>query len=210
MEITAEQEINSPLVEKAGYARVLCKRLWWVFLIGGIALVVFGVLAFKNPAAALLVLSIYFAASVLVDGVVNIVGAVHHRDKDDWRLILLIGLLGTLAGAYALINSPVNMAAFVYLVAFMAILLGVFLVILGRKVRQKIDREWILYMTGALSIIWGVLIFIQPGTGAISVVYMIGSWAIILGGFKLIFAFKARKLVENVGERITSRRGVAT
>jgi uncharacterized membrane protein HdeD (DUF308 family) len=141
--------------------------------------VVFGVLAFINPAAALLVLSIYFAASVLV-------------------------------GAYALINPPVSMAAFVYLVAFMAILLGVFLVMLGRKVREKIDREWILYVTGALSTIWGVLIFIQPGSGAVSVVYMIGSWAIILGGLKIIFAFKARNLVENVGERITNRAGGAT
>jgi len=43
-------------------ARALCKRTWWVFLIGGIASVVFGILAFMNPAAALLVLGMFFAA----------------------------------------------------------------------------------------------------------------------------------------------------
>jgi uncharacterized membrane protein HdeD (DUF308 family) len=205
----AEQQINTPLVDKVANARVLCKRVWWVFLIGGIASVVFGVLAFVNPAVALLVLSIYFAASVLVDGVVNIVGAVQNRDKDGWWMILLIGLLGSLVGAYALINPPVSMAAFVYLVAFMAILLGMFLVMLGRKVREKIDREWVLYVAGALSIIWGILIIVQPGSGAVSVVYMIGSWAIMLGVLKIIFALKARNLVENAGERITSRAGGA-
>ena len=161
----AEQQIDNPLVEKMGDARALCKRAWWVFLIGGIASLVFGILAFVNPAVALLVLSVYFAASVLVDGVVNIVGAIQNRGQDGWWVILLIGVLGTLVGAYAL----VSMAAFVYLVAFMAIMVGVFVVMLGRKVREKIDREWILYLTGALSIIWGVLIVVQPAPGAVSV-----------------------------------------
>lgn len=201
----AEQEINNPMIEKLGSARSLCKRVWWVFLIGGIASVVFGCLAFYNPAVALLVLSIYFAASVLVDGVVNIIGAVQHRDQDGWWMILLIGLLGTLVGAYALVNPPVSMAAFVYLVAFMAIMLGVFLIMLGRKVREKIDREWVLYLTGALSMIWGALIVIQPGSGAVSVVYMIGSWAIILGIMKIFFALKARSFTEHAGDRIASR-----
>ena len=91
----AEQEIDNPLVEKMGDARALCKRAWWVFLIGGIALLVFGILAFVNPAVALLVLSVYFAASVLVDGVVNIVGAIQNRAQDGWWVILLIGVLVT-------------------------------------------------------------------------------------------------------------------
>jgi uncharacterized membrane protein HdeD (DUF308 family) len=76
---------------------------------------------------------------------------------------------------------------------------------LGRKVREKIDREWVLYLTGALSMIWGALIVIQPGSGAVSVVYMIGSWAIILGIMKIFFALKARSFTEHAGDRIASR-----
>ena len=201
----AEQEINNPMVDRLGNARALCKRAWWVFLIGGIASLVFGILAFVNPAVALLVLSIYFAASVMVDGVVNLVGAIQNRCQDGWWVILLIGLLGTAVGAYALIYPPVSMAAFVYLVAFMAIMVGVFLVMLGRKVREEIDREWVLYLTGALSIIWGILIIVQPGAGAVSVVYLIASWAVIFGIMKIFFALKARSFAENVGERIADR-----
>ena len=201
----ADQQISNPMAEKFGDARTLCKRAWWVFLIGGIALLIFGILAFYNPAVALLVLSVYFAASVLVDGVVNIVGAIQNRARDGWWVVLLIGILGTLIGAYALVYPPVSMAAFVYLVAFMAIMAGVFLVMLGRKVREKIDREWILYLTGALSIIWGVLIIVQPAPGAVSVVYMIASWAVIFGIMKIFFAFKARSFTEHVGEKLADR-----
>ena len=53
----------------------LLKQGWWAFLIGGIALVVFGVLALVWPMETLLVLALFFAASILIDGVFTVVGA---------------------------------------------------------------------------------------------------------------------------------------
>ncbi len=81
-------EETRPVVSRlADGACELCNRMWWVFLIGGIASVIFGILAFMNPAAALLVLSMFFAAYVLVDGAVNIWGSITNRDKDGWWMI---------------------------------------------------------------------------------------------------------------------------
>ncbi|MEJ2530220.1 MAG: HdeD family acid-resistance protein [Halioglobus sp.] len=182
--------------------RALCKRTWWVFLLSGIAAVVFGILAFINPGVALAVLALYFAAWVLVDGVVNIVGAVQHRDKDGWVFILLIGILGALVGGYALFNPPVSMVAFLYVVSFMAILLGITLIAMGRKVREMVESEWLLYLTGALSILFGILIAFQPDSAAKSVVWMIATWAIVIGLLRIFFAFFVRNLKEDVGERI--------
>ena len=112
-------------------ARALCRRTWWSFLVGGIAMLGFGVLAFARPGIALLVLSMFFAASILVHGAFNFVGALRNRDKDGWWIMLLIGLLGLGVGAVALLNPPVSMLAFVLLVAIEAIALGVFLLMLG-------------------------------------------------------------------------------
>jgi uncharacterized membrane protein HdeD (DUF308 family) len=190
------------LLAKAGMdAKALCKRTWWVFLIGGIAAVVFGVLAFIQPLAGWVVLSIFFAASVLVDGAFNAWGAISNREKDGWWLMLLIGGLGIGVGLYALLNPPVAMMAFVLIVAFQAVLLGALLVMLGIKVRKTTDKEWLLYLTGGLSVLFGVLIVLNPGAGAVSIVYIVAAWAIIIGLLKVFFSFKIKNLPDRIAER---------
>jgi uncharacterized membrane protein HdeD (DUF308 family) len=184
-------------------AQALCKRTWWVFLVGGLASVIFGVLAFVNPGIALLVLAMFFAASVLVDGVTNVIGSVQNREKDGWWVMLLLGIL---VGGFALFNPPVSMMAFIYLVAFQAIMLGVFVIMLGYKVRQATTREWILYVTGALSVLFGFLVVLNPGAGGLSIVYLIASWAIVIGAFKVFFGFKVKNLPERVGEKLADLR----
>lgn len=187
-------------------AQALCKRTWWVFLVGGLASVAFGVLAFVNPGIALFVLATFFAAAVLVDGAFNFAGAIQHRGKDGWWIMLLMGLLGVLVGGFALLNPPVSMLAFIYLVAIEAIVLGTFLVMLGYKVRKATTREWILYLTGALSILFGILVVMNPGIGSISIVYTIAAWAVIVGVLKVIFAFKVKNLPERVESRFAGLR----
>jgi uncharacterized membrane protein HdeD (DUF308 family) len=189
-----------------GDAQTLCKRTWWVFVVGGIAYVIFGVLAFVNPGVALWVMATFFAASVLVDGIFNIAGSVRNREKDGWWIMLLIGILGLVAGGFALLNPPVSMMAFIYLVAFEAIVLGVFLLMLGYKVRKATTREWILFVTGALSIVFGVVVVANPIKGGLSIVYMIAAWAIVIGAFKILFGFKVKNLPTRIGEKFASLR----
>ena len=197
--------ISSGILSNLGTnAQALCRRTWWVFLVGGLASVIFGILAFMRPGIALLVLSIFFAAAVLVDGASNIVGALQHREKDGWWIMLLIGILGVVAGGYALLNPPVSMMAFIFLVAFEAILLGVFLLMLGYKVRKATSREWILYVTGVLSVLFGILVIMNPTAGSLSVVYLIAGWALVVGALKVLFAFKVKNLPERASEKFSA------
>ena len=176
----------------------LCKRAWWVFLIGGIASVAFGILALINPGVALFVLAMFFAAYVLVEGALNIWGALSNRDKDGWWLLLLLGVAGVLAGGYALLNADVGMLVFVYVVSFIAIFIGTTMSYLGFKIRKEIPNEWILYLCGAVSILFGLLILLNPAEGSVSVVYLIAAWALLVGALRIWFAFRVRGL----GERI--------
>jgi uncharacterized membrane protein HdeD (DUF308 family) len=197
---------GSALAQARADAHVLCNRTWWVFLAGGVASVLFGLLAFISPGIALFVLAMFFAASVLVDGAFSIAGSIRNREKDGWWILLLIGILGLLVGGYALTNPPISILAFIYIVAFQAILLGVFLVMLGYKVRQATTREWILYLTGGLSVLFGILVVANPVAGSLSIVYMIAAWAIVIGALKIAFALRVRNLQGRGGDRIASLR----
>lgn len=185
-------------------AQALCRRTWWVFMVGGLASLIFGVLAFVNPGLALFVLAMFFAASILVDGAFNAVGALQHREKDGWWVMLLMGLLGLVIGGYALLNPPVSMMALVFLVAIQAILLGVFLLVLGYKVRQATTREWMLYAAGALSILFGVVVFANPLAGAISIVYLIAGWAVVIGALKVLFAIRIKSMPGRLGDKFSA------
>jgi uncharacterized membrane protein HdeD (DUF308 family) len=187
-------------------AQALVKRAWWVFVVGGVAMVAFGVLAFASPGIALFALATFFAASVLVDGVSNIVGSLQNREKDGWWILLLMGLLGAVVGAYALFNPPLSIMAFILIVAFEAMLLGAFLVMLGYKVRKTTSREWLLYLTGGLSILFGILVIANPIAGSRTIVYVIATWSLMIGILKVAFGLKVRKLRDAVRETIAAPR----
>ena len=175
-------------------AQALVKRAWWAFVVGGFAMALFGLMAFSNPGAALFVLATFLAASLLVDGVSNIAGSLQNRGKDGWWILLLMGVLGAAVGGYALFNPPLSIMAFILIVAFEAVVLGVFLIMLGFKVRKATRREWVLYLAGVLSILFGLAVIANPVAGSRSVVYMIASWSLVIGVLKVAFGFKVRKL----------------
>jgi uncharacterized membrane protein HdeD (DUF308 family) len=173
-------------------ATELVRKTWWVFVLGGVASIGFGVLALLAPAAALFVLGVFFAASVLVDGAAALSGAFQNRDKDGWWVMALLGALGVLVGGYALLVPPAAIAAFVLVVAFQAIVLGVLTVMLGWRVRRVAESEWILYLTGAVSVGFGVLVLANPASGSFSVVAIVAFWAIVTGVMKTIFGLKLK------------------
>jgi uncharacterized membrane protein HdeD (DUF308 family) len=93
------------------------------------------------------------------------------------------------------------MMAFVLLVAAQALFLGGFLLLLGWRIRATSEREWILYVSGALSLLAGVLIVANPAAGGLSVIWVVATWAIVIGILRIAFAFKVR----NLPERLTAR-----
>jgi uncharacterized membrane protein HdeD (DUF308 family) len=183
-------------------ARTFFKRSWWAFLLGGIASTLFGLLALVAPGSALVVLALYFAASILVDGAVNVAGAIQNRGHDGWWIMLIFGIAGILIGGYALLNPPVSIAALILLASLAALILGIVLITLGYKIRAATEREWMLYLAGALSVGFGLAMYFHPAFAGISLALLAGTWALIVGILRIMIAFKVRKLTTNVGERL--------
>ena len=188
----------------------LCKRTWWVFLIGGLASVGFGILAFANPAAALLVIAMFFAAYILVDGAANIWGALQNRDQDGWIAVLLLGAVGVIVGGYALAMPPVSMVALIYVISLFAMVNGAVSIYLGWKIREEIRNEWILFASGGLSVLFAFFVIFRPGVAGVAVIYMIATWAIVVGLMRIWFAFFIRRAVGSVKNELTGKHGAST
>jgi uncharacterized membrane protein HdeD (DUF308 family) len=170
-------------------------KYWWVFLIRGIAAIIFSVMALIWPALTLLTLTLFWGVYALVDGVLALWAGFTGRGADGnarWWLIV-VGLLGLAAGVIA-IAAPVWTAGLLLItIAVWAIVIGVFEVIGAIRLRKEIDNEWMLGLSGVLAILFGVLFFMQPLAGALAVVWMISLFAFLFGVTTIALAFNLRK-----------------
>ncbi len=170
-------------------------RAWWLVLLRGIAAIVFGMLAWAWPGATLITLTLFWGAYALVDGVAALWSWWHARGsgKAMWQMVL-IGLLGIAAGLFTFISPGITAIALLLLIAVWAIVNGVFQIAAAIRLRKEIDNEWLMILSGALSVVFGGLMIASPGAGAMAVLWIIGAFAVAYGVLLVLFAFKLRKL----------------
>lgn len=168
-------------------------RNWWMLALRGVVAVIFGILAFIWPGLTLWALVYLFGAYVLIDGVAALVSAFTGRDVDDrWWVLLLEGLAGIAAGLVAFIWPGMTAFVLLYLIAAWAIVTGIIEIVAAIRLRKEIEGEWVLALSGLASIIFGVLMVIWPGAGALAVVWLIAAYAIFFGILLIFLAFRVR------------------
>lgn len=167
-------------------------RNWWAFVIRGVLAILFGVIAFVEPAAAILSLVLIFAVYAVVDGVFAIVSAVRAAQAGErWTWFALEGVVDILAGVVAVAMPAIPVVFFVTLLAIWAIITGGFM--LAAAFRMDADHgRWWLVLGAIASIAYGVLLLIAPIIGAVVLTWWIGAYAIVFGISLLIVAFRLR------------------
>jgi uncharacterized membrane protein HdeD (DUF308 family) len=169
-------------------------RNWWALALRGVAAILFGVLAFAWPGITLFVLVLFFGAYMLVDGIFAIVAAVRAAGEEDrWWLLLIEGILGVLAGLVAFFWPGLTALALLYFIAAWAIVTGIMEIVAAIRLRQEIEGEWALGLSGLLSVIFGILLVVLPApAGLLSLVWLVGAYAVATGVLLLILAFRVR------------------
>jgi uncharacterized membrane protein HdeD (DUF308 family) len=167
---------------------------WWLFLIRGIAAIIFGVLAIVWPGITLVVLVLFFGAFALVDGVASLIAAITGKGatRPRWWLAI-VGLLGIAAGLLTFLWPGLTALVLLFFIAGWAIAMGVFQIIGAIQLRKEIDNEWLLILSGVASLLFGLLLLFMPGPGVLALVWLIAIDAIIVGILVTGFAFRLRK-----------------
>src|ERR1700758_2780698 len=171
------------------------KRHWWVPVLRGVVAIIFGIMAFAYPGLTVAVLALLFGAWVLVDGIFRIIGAIGHRSSDpDWGWQLVIGILGIIIGLLTFHAPAITALALVIYIAAWALMIGATEIVAAIKLRHEIKGEWFLILMGVVSILFAIMLLWNPLPGALALVWLIGSYAIVFGVLGIILGFRLRSL----------------
>ncbi len=174
---------------------VLAKN-WWAIGIRGALGILFGLIALFLPGATMLSLVLVFAAYAFADGVFGIVSAVRAaRAQERWGYLLLEGLVNIAVAAVAVLWPGITVVAFVFLVAFWAILTGVLELMAAFRLDVIDGRGWLIF-GGVVSVLYGALLIVTPMIGAVVLTWWLGAYALVFGVSLVVLAFKLHARLE--------------
>ena len=169
-------------------------RNWWALALRGVFAILLGLAALVLPGVTLAVFVALFGAYAIVDGVLAIIAGVRAAERHErWWSPVLKGLAGIVAGVLAFVWPALTTLALLYLIAAWAIVTGVLEIVVAVHLHRA-HGEWLLVLNGILSVLFGLFVIVWPGTGVLTLLWMVGVYAIVFGVVLLVLAFRLRNL----------------
>jgi uncharacterized membrane protein HdeD (DUF308 family) len=166
---------------------------WWALALRGAIAILFGLAALLRPGIALQALILLFGAYVLVDGVFSVVGVFGGTRGGTPRWLLLVeGVASILAGLIAFVFPILTAVFLLYLIAAWAIVTGIAEIATAIRLRQEIRGEWALILGGIISVLFGLILAVLPAVGILSLIWLVGAYAVAFGVLLLITALQVR------------------
>ena len=169
-------------------------RSWWVFLLYGIVAIAFGLAALIWQSQTLIALIMGFGLLSLADGVVSLL-SIFRKDValPNW-ILALYGLISIGFGVWAVMRPEQFGTALLWVLALWLVLAGFARVIFAVLIRKVVEGEWLLALSGLLAIALGVLFFVNPNNGVITIALWVGVGALLYGALQIFIALRLRKL----------------
>jgi hypothetical protein len=170
-------------------------RYWWLWLVCGIGWTIIAVVILQFDQASIntvgvLVGLMFFAAAVQQFAFAGLV------DHGRW-LLVIFGVLFSIAGVFALISPENTFAALADMLGFLFLLVGVFWILQAFGQRGINEFWWLGLISGLLMV---VIAFWAGGQFFIEKQYVLlvfaGIWALMQGFTDIVKAFAVRKLGE--------------
>jgi uncharacterized membrane protein HdeD (DUF308 family) len=170
-------------------------RNWWTFLVRGVIAILLGAVAFIWPEQAKLALVLVFGAYALVDGIFSMTAGIAASPYfNRWWALALEGLAGIVIGLLTFFWPNITGLVLLYFIGAWAIVTGTFEIVAAIELRHVIAGEWAMILNGLLSVLFGMLLFVFPAAGAVSMMWLIGIYTMFFGSSLITLAFHLRNL----------------
>jgi uncharacterized membrane protein HdeD (DUF308 family) len=153
-----------------------------LLIVRGIIGLIVGLVAIVWPGITIAMLVAIFAAYAILDGITNLVlgftrTATHGRS---WAQVVQ-GLIGLIAGVLAFVWPVVTAFALVIFIGAWAVATGALEIVAAIRLRRQIKGEWLLALSGVLSLLFGLTVIAFPGAGAVGIAWVLGVYAAAAG-----------------------------
>jgi uncharacterized membrane protein HdeD (DUF308 family) len=183
-----------PTALSAPRLKEIAGRAWIWSVVRGVAAALFGIIAFVAPIATAFALALVIGLFAIVDGIVDIVDAVRYRGATGMRSRIVLGVIGIVFGLVVLIWPGLSLEILIVIIGIWAVIAGILQIIVSVGHRGVPGSGWVWgLVAGALTVVFGVLVLFRPGSGLITLIWILGVYAILFGIALILLGVQLRK-----------------
>jgi len=192
MDVTSSPGVPGPIGPDINAMGAALARNWWAVALRAVFAIVFGIIALFSPQTTIQALIFLFAIYMFADGIAAITAAVRAVARHaSWGLLALEGVVDIVAGVLVLALPGLTVLVFTTLLGIWAVVSGALLLFAAVRWPMQHGR-WLLALSGIVSIVWGVLLYLSPITGAVVLTWWLGGYALVFGFILLFVALRLR------------------
>jgi uncharacterized membrane protein HdeD (DUF308 family) len=180
-------------------------RVRWTLGINGILSLAFGIVIIVWPGISLEALTIVFGVYAAIAGVVALSAALRGYVTQGRGWLVLWGLVSIAVGVVAFVWTDISALALLYVIGAYAISIGI--VTIGGAFWLPLDGtdRALLTLSGIVGILFGIVMFAEPGAGALVLLALIAAFALVRGAADLVVAIGGKRLLERDIKRAVQR-----
>ena len=172
-------------------------RWWWLFLLGGIAWLVFALIIFRFDITSAASVAILFVIVAIVAGVDEFMAI--GVSTTGWKIVHgILGVIFVLVGIFAFIEPGTTFEALAAVIGFFFLFKGIFDIAVAFATKDTYEMWWLQLVVGLIEI---GLAFWVAGSFRDKVILLlvyVGIVALSKGITDIMLAFKLRSLKERV------------
>ena len=191
--VVGDLDLSPPGVEEEGER--LLARTWKVIAAQGVLWISCGVALLAWPEPGSRTLASLMAVLALADGLMSGYAALDpqlHRGVRRW--LALEAVVAIALGIALLTLSGPSSTTLLYVIAAWALTKGALKLDAARRLPLSGGRKLLLHWSGIVSIVFGLVMFVEPSGGALALLGLIAIFTIVTGMTQVVLALELRSL----------------
>ena len=168
--------------------------LWWLPFTAGVLTVIVGLIALIWPGPSLLFVGVLLGGWLVVWGALTLargIGAAHSSPVGVRIVLVLLGLLGVVAGLVLVVRPDASVATIAFVLGFWWTLMGVLQIVRGIAVHEERGLN---LLQGAVGLVAGLVILAQPKIGLTVLMWVSGFGLLLYGTLEMTAGWRLRRL----------------